>query len=86
MPEKLPPRLGPTQELAETGREFYKRGWAFGASGNFSWRGHAIRLTRVLQGEDVGLLPVSDGLWTVYFGAVRLGHFDARLGRMKKPD
>lgn len=28
--------LSPTQELTETGREFYRRGWARGASGNFS--------------------------------------------------
>ena len=26
----------PTQELAETGYEFYRRGWASGSSGNFS--------------------------------------------------
>jgi len=57
-----------------------------GPSGSFSWRGRPIPLTRVLDGEDVGLLPVADGVWTVYFGALRLGHFDERLGRMKKPD
>ncbi len=28
--------MSPTQELTETGREFYRRGWARGASGNFS--------------------------------------------------
>jgi hypothetical protein len=57
-----------------------------GASGTFSWRGHDVRLTRVLDGEDGGLLPIADGVWTVYFGSVRLGQFDERLRQMKKPD
>ena len=57
-----------------------------GPSGAFAWRGGRVGLSRVLDGEDIGLLPVDDGLWTVYFGSVRLGHFDERLGRMKKPD
>ena len=57
-----------------------------GASGNFSWRGHDVRLTRVLDGEDVGLLPIADGVWTVYFGSVRLGQFDERTRQMKTPD
>jgi len=30
------PAASPMQELAETGREFYRRGWALGTSGNFS--------------------------------------------------
>lgn len=35
MPEQPTP-VSPMQELAETGREFYRRGWALGTSGNFS--------------------------------------------------
>lgn len=57
-----------------------------GPSGGFAWRGGQVQLTKVLNGEDVGLLPTGEGLWAVYFGAVRLGHLDERLGRMKKPD
>lgn len=30
------PDHSPTQQLAEAGRQFYHRGWAFGTSGNFS--------------------------------------------------
>lgn len=35
MAEKKGP-ASPTDELAETGQEFYRRGWAMGTSGNFS--------------------------------------------------
>lgn len=31
-----PEPVKPTAELAETGREFYRRGWVLGTSGNFS--------------------------------------------------
>ena len=31
-----PRPLKPNEELAETGREFYRRGWVLGTSGNFS--------------------------------------------------
>ena len=57
-----------------------------GPSGGFAWRGGQVQLTKVLNGEDVGLLPTGDGLWVVYFGTLRLGHLDERLGRMKKSD
>jgi methylthioribulose-1-phosphate dehydratase len=36
MPEQTAPKRSATQELAETRREFYRRGWALGTSGNFS--------------------------------------------------
>ena len=35
MPAK-PTNTAPTVELAEAGREFYRRGWVLGTSGNFS--------------------------------------------------
>jgi transposase InsO family protein len=57
-----------------------------GPSGAFAWRGGQVGLSRVLNGEDIGLLPVGDGVWTVYFGSVPLGHLDERLGRIKKPE
>lgn len=31
-----PTSQGPLQELVDTGREFYRRGWTYGISGNFS--------------------------------------------------
>ncbi|MBK9766583.1 MAG: class II aldolase/adducin family protein [Chloracidobacterium sp.] len=30
------PTPSPTQELTDAGRDFYRRGWALGTSGNFS--------------------------------------------------
>ena len=58
MAEKLPPRPSPTQELTETGREFYRRGWAFGASGNFSvlLARKPLRLCITAAGNEKGTL------------------------------
>jgi hypothetical protein len=47
------------------------------------WHQHHVPLSRVLTGEDVGLLPIGDGRWTVYFGSFRLGQFDERLRRIQ---
>lgn len=54
-----------------------------GPSGSFMWHQHHVPLSRVLTGEDVGLLPIGDGRWTVYFGSFRLGQFDERLRRIQ---
>lgn len=54
-----------------------------GPSGCFSWGQRRIHLTRVLDGETIGLLPVADGRWTIYFCSVRLGQFDERHNRVE---
>lgn len=46
--------------------------------GKVSWRGRSLYLTQVLGGEDVAFDEVDDGVWLVYFGAVRLARFDER--------
>ena len=43
------------------------------------WRGRAIYVGYLLANEQIGLEQVDDGVWTVYFGPVRLGQFDERL-------
>lgn len=50
--------LGPTQELTEAGREFYRRGWARGASGNFSilLARKPMRLCITAAGNEKGTL------------------------------
>lgn len=46
------------------------------ANGEIKWNGHQIFLSEVLIGSNVGLLPVSDSLWSIHFSSVRLGYLD----------
>jgi transposase InsO family protein len=46
--------------------------------GHFRWKKHDVFLSEVLWGERVGLLPVDDDCFTVYFAHVPLGLFDPR--------
>ena len=50
--------MSPTAELAETGREFYRRGWARGGSGNFSVlvARRPLRLCITAAGNEKGTL------------------------------
>lgn len=45
---------------------------------NYRW----VNVSHVLKGQYVGLEEVGDGIWDVYFGAVRLGWFDERTYRL----
>jgi hypothetical protein len=40
--------------------------------------GRRVYVGYLLGGEWVGLEAVADGEWDVYFGPLRLGHFDER--------
>ena len=40
-------------------------------------------VTSVLNGEYIGFEEVSDGLWDVYFGPMRIGRFHERLLRIE---
>jgi transposase InsO family protein len=46
--------------------------------GHFRWKMHDVFLSEVLWGEPVGLLPVDDGLYTIYFAHIPLALFDTR--------
>lgn len=54
----------PTKELTETGREFYRRGWARGASGNFSilLARKPLRLCITAAGNEKGTLDETNFL------------------------
>ena len=54
----------PTQELTDTGREFYRRGWARGASGNFSilLARRPMRLCITAAGNEKGTLDETNFL------------------------
>jgi len=41
-------------------------------------QGHRVYIAGLLKGEHVGIEETTDGTWDVYFGPVRLGHFDMR--------
>ncbi len=64
MSEKAPKRPSPTQELTDTGLEFYRRGWAFGASGNFSvlLARRPLRLCITSAGNEKGTLDETNFL------------------------
>ena len=48
------------------------------SKGQFRWKKrHDVFLSEVLWGERIGLLPIDDRWYTVYFAQVRLGRFDS---------
>lgn len=46
------------------------------AAGHLGWRSHQIYISVLLEGEDVALRPLEDGLHEVFFGPLLLGWFD----------
>lgn len=59
-----PQMPSPTQELTETGREFFRRGWARGACGNFSilLARKPLRLCITAAGNEKGTLDETNFL------------------------
>lgn len=51
--------------------------------GVMSWHSRNIVISTVLIGEDIGLEPIDEGEWDLYFGPVRLGRFDERTRRIE---
>ena len=51
-------------------------------AGQMKWRGREVPISQALRGERVGLEPVADGLWRVWFGTLLLGGFDERQKRV----
>jgi putative transposase len=50
-------------------------------SGEFKWRSQFVYVSQVLTGEPIGLDPIADGCWCVYYGLLPLGTLDARSAR-----
>jgi len=66
----------------------YPSGWetrSVRAGGQMSWKGENIMVTKVLGGQHVGLEPIEDGIWKVYFAAQELGRLDERHGHLQRP-
>lgn len=53
--------------------------------GYIKLHGHPIYTTRQLVGEYVGLEPLQHDRWQLYFGALKLGVIDERIGRVIRP-
>jgi len=45
--------------------------------GEFSWKKHDVFVSETLEGEPIGLLPVDDRFYTVYFAAFPIARFDS---------
>jgi transposase InsO family protein len=50
--------------------------------GHFRWKKHDVFLSEVLWGEPIGLLPIEDGIFTIYFAQLPLGWFYSPLLRV----
>lgn len=53
-------------------------------SGELKWHGEFIYLTQVLAGEPVGLDPIDDRHWRLYFGSVPLAILDSHTKRLSE--
>jgi len=74
-PERLPDQRG------------YPKDWEkrmVREAGQMKWNGHNVRLSEALWGQQIGLKPIEDGIWAVYFEDLHLGTFDERKGRIER--
>jgi putative transposase len=53
------------------------------SNGCIKWHNRLVSVSSVLVGEEIGCEEIGDGEWGVYFGPVRLGTLDERLGRIR---
>ena len=51
-------------------------------AGVISWAGAPLFISEALAGEDIAFEEIDEGLWTIRFATVALGHFDARRCRI----
>ena len=51
------------------------------SSGLSYWHSLTIYIGNLLEGQQVGIEAVGDGVWDVYFGPVKLGRFDERKAK-----
>jgi transposase InsO family protein len=73
-PERLPAQRGYPDEWQKRRVQ---------SSGQIKWKGRNIYITDALVGQEMGLKPVDDGQWELYFEGIKLGHYDERKGRLR---
>jgi len=73
MPSKLPPLEYPDR---------YEVRYV-SANGGIRWNSQWVNVSITCIGEYIGLEEIDDGIWNVYFGALRLGRLDERNMRIE---
>ena len=73
MPSKLPPLEYPDR---------YEKRYV-SANGGIRWNKQWVNVSSTCIGEYVGLEGIDDGVWSVFFGALRLGRLDERKMRIE---
>jgi hypothetical protein len=53
------------------------------ANGGMRWKSRRVNVSTVCVGEYVGLEEIDDGIWSVYFGPLRLGRLSERHMRIE---
>jgi len=53
------------------------------SNGYIKWNGALIFTSDVLIGANIGLLPIDESVWSIYFGAVRIGYLDGLAQRVQ---
>lgn len=57
-----------------------------GGGGQMRWAGAYVFAAHALDGEPVGLEPIDDGYWRVWFHFYEVGLFDERKLKIRRPD
>lgn len=52
-------------------------------NGHIRFNKIAISVTHAIIGQHVGLEEIGDGIWDLYYGPMRLGQLDERIGRIE---
>ncbi len=52
-------------------------------AGQIKWSGRNVGISHALAGQYIGLQEVGDGLWSIHFEHLHLGHYDQRRHRLK---
>ena len=54
-----------------------------GTRGCIKWKGRLLFASEVLIGANIGLLPIDETAWSIYFGTVRIGYLDGLAQRVQ---
>lgn len=73
-PERLPAQRGYPMEW---------RTRAVREAGQIKWKGENVLISKALWGQEIGLKPIADGLWKIYFEDLELGELDERQRRVR---
>jgi transposase InsO family protein len=66
----------------------YPTGWLvrrISPGGQMRWNARSVFVSHAMQGDAVGLEPVDDGLWRVWFHFYEAGIFDQSTSRLRRP-